>query len=93
MPGDLVGSDGHIGMVIDTSKLQSQGVYTVAHASSRYMQLSVEEFKLGDSKWNRFVLMRKFFLKYDCVNKNDQDACQKFNCITDKNCNSNNIRY
>ena len=93
MPGDLVGSDGHIGMVIDTSRLQSQGVYTVAHASSRYMQLSVEEFKLGDSKWNRFVLMRKFFLKYDCVNKNDQSACQKFDCVADKNCNSNNIRY
>lgn len=93
MPGDLIGSDGHVGMVINTSKLQSQGKFTVAHATSRYMQLSVEEFDLSTKRWSRFVLMRKFFLKYDCVNKHNQDACQKFDCITNKNCNANNIRY
>lgn len=92
-PGDLVGSDGHIGMVIDTSRLATEGIYTVAHATSRTMQLSVETFTLGKGNWNRFVLMRKFFLEYDCLRKNNQDACQKYNCINDKNCNSNNIRY
>jgi cell wall-associated NlpC family hydrolase len=93
MPGDLIGSDGHVGMVIDTSKLQSEGKFTVAHSTSSTMQLTVEEYDLGTKKWNRFVLMRKFFLKYDCVNKNNQDACQKFDCIKSDSCNSNGIRY
>ncbi len=94
LPGDLVGTNGHVGMVIDTSRLQSEGVYTVAHASSQYMQLTVETFKLAPkNKWEQVVLMRKFFLKYDCLRRGDQSACQNFDCINDKNCNSYNIKY
>lgn len=94
MPGDLAGTDGHVGMVIDTSRLQSEGVYTVAHASSASMQLSVETYKLAPkNKWGQVVLMRKFFLKYDCINRNNQSSCQQYDCITSKKCNSNNIKY
>ncbi len=93
MPGDLVGSDGHIGMVIDTSNLSTNGTYTVAHASSGRMQVAVEQYKLGDSKWNRFVLMRKFFLKYDCNIKSNQSACSNLECVNDKNCNSFGLKY
>lgn len=94
MPGDLVGTDGHVGMVISTSRLKSEGIYTVAHASSASMQISVQDYKLApNNKWGQVILMRKFFLKYDCLNKNDQTSCQNFDCITSKTCNSNNIRY
>ena len=94
MPGDLVGTDGHVGMVISTSRLQSEGIYTVAHASSASMQVSVQDYKLAPkNKWGQVVLMRKFFLKYDCLNRNDKKSCQNFDCINSKSCNSNNIRY
>lgn len=94
MPGDLVGTDGHVGMVISTDRLKSEGIYTVAHASSASMQLSVQDYKLApNNKWGQVILMRKFFLKYDCLNNNNQESCQKFDCITNKSCDSNNIRY
>ena len=57
------------------------------------MQLSVENYKLGDSKWNRFVLMRKFFLRYDCLIKDNQTACTNFECVNSDNCNSFGLKY
>lgn len=94
MPGDLVGTDGHVGMVINTSRLKSEGIYTVAHASSASMQISVQDYKLApNNKWGQVILMRKFFLKYNCLNNNDKTSCQNYECITSKSCNADNIRY
>ena len=94
-PGDLIWTTGHIGMVISTSQLKSSGKITVADATSggKGMQLQVNTMDLVNKRWKQVVLMRKFFLKYDCVNRNNSKACSEFDCINNKNCNSDNIVY